>query len=467
VPADCTVIVAFWAHFDGNNNTTLSGLTLNGASFTTQAELAEGATTDESGVGVAVLANPATGSQTLAWTWSAGGARSEGGEIVLVYVTGADTVSPAHNAAVDARIGSTAPSVTVDSTTTDLVLGFVQSFSGSPPLLTGTVFINNGTVNSEVYDVAQEVAGAASTTFNVTNVDYASMAAISIRVASGDVSVGLTGSALSSTAGALGPAASKAVSGFALTGAQGALDPALSKGLTGSALSSLAGTLIPSFSLALTGQALAIVQGSVSAGGDLTLSLTGQALTLSSGTLSPATAGALVGSALAAAAGTAGPATSKALSGSSATMTTGTIAPALSRALNGNLLTTGQGAVSAPGNVTLALGGQAMSAAQGSFGPALSKGLTGSSAATVAGSVVAAPSKALTGQQLAADAGAFGVTFSAGLTGSLASMTQGTVFSASSGIVTDLRVTFVAVGEQTTFVARPEPAFFTAKKILH
>src|SRR5688500_11017318 len=90
VPADANCVVAFWSHWDGNAGTTLSGLTLNGAAFTIQSQLAEGATTNCHGGGVATLVNPATGSQTAAWTWSAGGARTEGGKITLVWVTDAN-----------------------------------------------------------------------------------------------------------------------------------------------------------------------------------------------------------------------------------------------------------------------------------------------------------------------------------------------------------------------------------------
>lgn len=233
-----------------------------------------------------------------------------------------------------------------------------------------------------------DAAGAGAAAWNY--------ALLEILAAGGDVTVGLTGSALSSTGGALGPAASKALSGSALTGAQGTLVPALSLALTGSALSSVAGTLIPSFSIALTGQALAMAQGSVSAGGDLILALTGQALALSAGTLSPAADKALSGSVLASASGTVVPANSKALSGNAAILAPGSISPAISKALSGNLLASAQGTVTAVTGVTIALTGQSLSFGQGTLARALSVSLNGQPLSALQGTLVPGNDSAVT-----------------------------------------------------------------------
>src|SRR5690606_3374950 len=100
-----------------------------------EAEKAEGVTPAETGVGVAVLLNPSTGTQTLAWTWSDNDVRAEGGEIILVYIQGANTADPVRDAAVDSATSNTDVSVTIDTEPGDLVLGFAGmfNFQGSEP----------------------------------------------------------------------------------------------------------------------------------------------------------------------------------------------------------------------------------------------------------------------------------------------------------------------------------------------
>jgi hypothetical protein len=185
VPSDATGVVAFWGHWSNNNNSTLSTLTLNSVSMLpAKSEIAEGATTDEIGVGAAFLASPSTGSQTLAWAWSAGGARVEGGEIVLVYVKDLHASTPYRAAATDVGTGSGDVSVNVSSETTDLLLAWaVNSPGGGNPGIDGTVFINNGTVNGEIYDASEVTPNATSTTVNMTGEQYAGMAAITLQEA--------------------------------------------------------------------------------------------------------------------------------------------------------------------------------------------------------------------------------------------------------------------------------------------
>jgi len=182
VPADCTAVVAQWSHFDGNGGTTLSGLTLNGVSFfPAEVQIAEGAVTNEAGHGIAVLLNPATGSQTLAWTWSAGAGRTEGGWIVLTYVKDVNLADPVRASAVDAQISTDNCSVTLATETTDLLLAGCQSFNTSTPGLDGTVYINNAALNSHVYDASEVTPQAGTTTVQMTGDDYSSMGAISLK----------------------------------------------------------------------------------------------------------------------------------------------------------------------------------------------------------------------------------------------------------------------------------------------
>lgn len=181
VPADATGAVAFWAHWDGNTASTLSSLTLNGVSFTIQSQLPEGATTDEAGVGAATLPNPATGAQTVAWTWSAGGARTEGGEIVLVWVKDVNTGNLVRSAATDAGTSTGNVEVTLSTEVSDLLLAFAMSFSPTAPVLIGSAVINDATLNSHIYDLSEVTPNAATTTVTMTNESFSVMAAIALR----------------------------------------------------------------------------------------------------------------------------------------------------------------------------------------------------------------------------------------------------------------------------------------------
>lgn len=184
VPFDTTLAVAFWFHWDGNTSTTLSTLSLGGSAFTELQDLAEGATTDEYGGGVGYLENPPTGHRTLSWTWSAGGARSEGGSIVIVYVKGHKTGDIVRDSDVIAELSGVAASITIDSDTTDLVLGLGGCFSSGTPALTATVFINNAALNSTIYDVSDITPGAATTTI-ATGVDTTSNIVIGLSLKAG------------------------------------------------------------------------------------------------------------------------------------------------------------------------------------------------------------------------------------------------------------------------------------------
>ena len=186
VPADCNAVVAFWSHWDNNGGSTLSGLTLNGVSFfPADSQLAEGATTNENGVGVATLMNPATGTQTVAWTWSAGGAREEGGELVLVFYKDANTSDPVRAAGTNAAATTGEAAVGLASTeTTDAVVGFVENFydGGTQPTITGvTAFINNTVVNLNSYDVGDTTGVSGTVTISNSSRDYTSTAAISLK----------------------------------------------------------------------------------------------------------------------------------------------------------------------------------------------------------------------------------------------------------------------------------------------
>lgn len=204
VPVGCNLATAMWAHFDNGTDSTLATLTLNGVGFTISSQIAVNNAGGLSGAGVAFIENPATGSQTLAWTWSNGSARLEGGWIAVTYVADAnvgvgDAVRDSDSTA---QSGSNNTALTLTTETTDLVLAAAQSFSANPAL-DGTVYINNVTVASEVYDASEVTAGAGSTTINMTGEAFSSMTAIALKAVAGGgggavrvVGMGLTESRL-------------------------------------------------------------------------------------------------------------------------------------------------------------------------------------------------------------------------------------------------------------------------------
>lgn len=183
VPADCTCVVAFWCDFNVLGTSTLSTLTLGGNSFTTRSEIpTKSPTSTSTGVGIATLTNlPGTGTQTVAWAWSDSDARDEGGGLFLVYVKDVDTASLVHDADTANATGSNTVAVTIDTGLTDLVIAGCESFTGTNPGLDGTVFINNVTINSEVYDLSEVTPGTPTTTINMTGESDSAMAAISLR----------------------------------------------------------------------------------------------------------------------------------------------------------------------------------------------------------------------------------------------------------------------------------------------
>ena len=194
VAADCELVVALWAHFEDGAGTHLSALSLGGVNYIERSELAEGAVTDETGVGVGTILNSGTGSQTLAWTWSGGGTRDEGGEIVLVYIDNINAADYFRAAATNATVDTSALSTSVTSTTTDLVVAFCCSFTptGAPVIDTsGTnevLQINSASQTSHLYDVMTATGATTSTSITMTGQYYSAMAGISIKENTGAAS---------------------------------------------------------------------------------------------------------------------------------------------------------------------------------------------------------------------------------------------------------------------------------------
>lgn len=186
VPDNATGVVALWSGWRSGSSGTLSTNTLGGNAFTTRAEKASDIPADAPGCGVATLTSlPAAGSQTFAWAWSDGLARTEGGGIFLIWVRNINTSDIFRDADVDSKAGSNAVSVTIDSLATDLVLSLGQAF-GTAFSTADTILLDNIAVNSEHYDIGQYIAGASTTTCGLSAYDYSSVAAISLKMVGGD-----------------------------------------------------------------------------------------------------------------------------------------------------------------------------------------------------------------------------------------------------------------------------------------
>jgi hypothetical protein len=144
-----------------------------------------------------------------------------------------------------------------------------------------------------------------------------------------------------------GASVSLSLTGQAATFAQGTLLPTVSYAASGIAVTSAQGTLSPSVTIALTGLQITTAQGTLTTGSDITRALTGQAITVSGGTLVSGL--------------------SVSASGIAVTTATGTLAPTVSFALIGQQIASTEGVLSAGGDVTRSLSGQTVTISQGSM----------------------------------------------------------------------------------------------------
>lgn len=121
--------------------------------------------------------------------------------------------------------------------------------------------------------------------------------------------------------------------------------------LTGSAVTSNAGTAVANVAQALSGSAVTTSAGTVTPVAGVTVALSGSAVTATAGTLSVAISNALSGSAVTTSAGTVTPSTGTfvALSGAAVTTSAGTLSVAVSCALSGSAVTASAGTVTNPG----------------------------------------------------------------------------------------------------------------------
>jgi hypothetical protein len=179
VPGDANLAVAYFSHHDGSAESTLASLELNSVAFTIVRQNAEGNFQDNTGGGIAVLANPSTGSQTIEWAFSAGGARTNGGALYVVYVKDAD-LSDIYRDVVLCAVSAAEPcAVNVVSLEDDLGLAFATT--NGTPVLDGTVFIDDDVINNRTTDASEITLSDGTTGINMTGENYPHMAAIVIR----------------------------------------------------------------------------------------------------------------------------------------------------------------------------------------------------------------------------------------------------------------------------------------------
>jgi hypothetical protein len=183
VPAGTQLVLFQWTGYaDGFG---LSGATLEGVALTPGVAVAGSSSSGSNGTGSAWLVNPPTGEDLdLDWSWTA--APAEGPTVVVSFWGDVDTASPVPDSDAIAWVGTATQSVTLSTSSTDTVVGVVQSYNSTPdaaPSGSGQTALDvvNHSFNSEHVTLAQEnTPGASTTVFSGTG-DYGSIAAVVIR----------------------------------------------------------------------------------------------------------------------------------------------------------------------------------------------------------------------------------------------------------------------------------------------
>ena len=168
VPAGTTGVVAALAWWTGGG-ASLTGLTLNGVAFDFTAPGHNVAVSgDTNGYALGRISDFSdTGSRTLAWTFSS--APDEGAGIYLIFLSGNDTTEVLRDAGGIAWEGDATESITVDTDTGDIVVGYCESFEsttladGAPAGSGQTLLVNNGSHNDLSVDICQEDTVTAGT----------------------------------------------------------------------------------------------------------------------------------------------------------------------------------------------------------------------------------------------------------------------------------------------------------------
>lgn len=182
VPADCTLVVAYFGYY-GTVNRVISACDINSVAFThviTQS--------DNTGYGytsIWYLINPATGAQTFSWDWD--GAVTTGANIYLVYYKGVNTASPIRGSGFAANAANPSESSSFNTAVGDLIQLVVYSGDGAdaqadPADKGQTEILDSGVYNASEIAIGEK-AGTSGTTTTWSSGEYDSHCAISITVA--------------------------------------------------------------------------------------------------------------------------------------------------------------------------------------------------------------------------------------------------------------------------------------------
>jgi hypothetical protein len=136
VPSGTVWAYLFYNVYSGSNGITMSAQTLGGnnANATQFSVTGSNVGSGRPGVGARAWLNPTAGAQNLDVAWNV--APGDGPAAFMVYVDDADTAAPWRDADGNATGDATAISVTIDTSTTDLVIKWDSRFDATPPSLT-------------------------------------------------------------------------------------------------------------------------------------------------------------------------------------------------------------------------------------------------------------------------------------------------------------------------------------------
>lgn len=202
--------------------------------------------------------------------------------------------------------------------------------------------------------------------------------------------------------GAAGGNVSVSISGQAMTSAQGAVTKQVQLGLLGQAATAAQGAVVPAVAKVLAGQAMAATQGLISVSYGRTVTITGMGMTAGQGSVVPAIAKVLAGQQATSGQGAVVPAVSPVISGQAVTAVQGAVAKTVATAPTGQAMTMSLGSVTIAAGTGITITGQTMVSAQGAVVAGVKIGLAGIAATAAQGTIVPKVAKPVTGQAMTA-----------------------------------------------------------------
>lgn len=198
---------------------------------------------------------------------------------------------------------------------------------------------------------------------------------------------------------------SVSISGQAMTSAQGAVTKQVQLGLLGQAATVAQGTVVPAVAKALAGQAMAAAQGLISVSYGRTVTITGMGMTAGQGSVIPGVSPILAGQQATSGQGAVVPAVSPVISGQAVTAAQGAVAKTVATAPTGQAMTMSLGSVTIAAGTGVTITGQTMVSAQGAVVAGVKIGLAGIAATAAQGTIVPKVAKPVTGQAMTAAQG--------------------------------------------------------------